>query len=71
MPHFSPADLLRQKSIVPASYEHTQNQAAATWTTRLVGKEQIRAAENDETAAEAAYQTAMQTFAAIRQQVGM
>ena len=39
--------------------------------TRLIGKEQIRAAVDDEAAAEAAYQTAMQTFATIRQQVGM
>ena len=44
---------------------------AAIRNTRLIGKEQVRAAENDEAAAEAAYQTAMQTFAAIRQQVGM
>ena len=44
---------------------------AAIRNTRLIGKEQIRAAENDEVAAETAYQTAMQTFAAIRQQVGM
>ena len=44
---------------------------AAIRNTRLIGKEQIRAAENDEAAAEAAYQTTMQTFAAIRQQVGM
>ena len=44
---------------------------AAIRNTRLIGKEQVRAAENDEAAAEAAYKTAMQTFAAIRQQVGM
>ena len=48
---------------------------AAIRNTRLIGKEQIRAAENDEAAAEAAaeaaYQAAMQTFTAIRQQVGM
>lgn len=44
---------------------------ASIRNTRLIGKEQVRAAENDEAAAEAAYKTAMQTFAAIRQQVGM
>lgn len=32
MPHFSPADLLRQKSMTPASYEHTQAAASALWT---------------------------------------
>ena len=44
---------------------------AAIRNTRLIGKEQIRAADGDEVVAETAYQTAMQTFAAIRQQVGM
>ena len=39
--------------------------------TRLIGKEQIRAASTDEAAAETAYGVAMQTFAAIRQQRGM
>ena len=30
MPHFSPTDLLRQKSMLPANYEHSQ--AQAVWT---------------------------------------
>ena len=29
--HFTPAELLRQKAIVPANYEHVQAQASATW----------------------------------------
>lgn len=32
MPHFSPADLLRQKAMAPANYEHTQSQPSALWT---------------------------------------
>lgn len=32
MPHFSPTDLLRQKSMLPANYEHSQAQAQAVWT---------------------------------------
>ena len=32
MPHFSPADLLRQKAMAPANYEHTQSQSSALWT---------------------------------------
>ena len=44
---------------------------AAIRNTRLVGKENIRANENNAEAASAAYQTAMQTFSALRAQVGM
>ena len=29
--HFTPAELLRQKAIIPANYEHVQAQASATW----------------------------------------
>lgn len=39
--------------------------------TRLVGKEGIRANEGNSEAAEVAYQTAMQTFSALRAQIGM